>query len=90
MTEPERARAIEAVQLQLFELRARVKEIERERVRLRRLKVKLAFQGTKICRKCREDMDAEQFYRDDSRRDGLSSYCRECKLKTIRARKLAA
>ena len=32
----------------------------------------------KTCRKCKRQLPAEAFYKDISRPDGLSFYCREC------------
>lgn len=86
MTEPQRAKEIEAIQLRLFELTAQVKEIKQERVRLKRMKARIVMQGVKRCRKCRDEMDADQFYPAERMRDGLDSYCIECRSTANRAR----
>ena len=40
---------------------------------------------SKICLKCRVEKDLEEFFRDNSRKDGLQIYCKECSSKNIRA-----
>lgn len=37
--------------------------------------------GTKYCKKCERDLPLSMFYKDKSRKDGLSCYCKECRLK---------
>jgi len=73
VTEPQRARAIEAVQLRLFEL-------EQKRLRLvSRLEV-LKGTGTKRCRQvCGEVKPVSEFYEDPRYADGYYPYCRDCK-----------
>lgn len=85
MSERELREALEPIQLRLFQLRAEVKQIAAERKRLKREAAKLIAQGKKVCRKCREEMESEQFYRDDRYRDGLYPYCRECQGKKRKA-----
>jgi len=34
---------------------------------------------TKICSKCKKEKELTEFCKDNSRRDGLSAWCRECK-----------
>ena len=36
---------------------------------------------TKFCPKCKRDLPLSMYYKDKSRKDGLSCYCKECKLK---------
>lgn len=88
MSEFELAEALQPIQLRLFELQAQVRQICYERKRLKREAAKLIAQGRKLCRKCRHEMDAEQFYRDKRNRDGLSTYCRECKSEATARRRL--
>src|SRR5205085_7796122 len=35
--------------------------------------------GTKTCARCRETLPVREFYGDSSKRDGLQSYCIDCK-----------
>lgn len=35
---------------------------------------------TKFCCKCEKDLPLSMFYKDKSRKDGLSCYCKECRL----------
>lgn len=72
MNEAERLTKIEEIQLELFEL-----AVERKQMKLALLRL-IAGQK-KTCRKCREEMEAEQFYVDERYSDGLYPYCRECK-----------
>lgn len=82
MSESERAEAIKAVQMELFALHERRKELKRKMAQL-------ALAGTKWCRKCRETMGVEQFYADKRYADGLHPYCRECKADYYRSRRAA-
>ncbi len=83
MSEAERAQAIEAVQLELFQLGQEYQRVLRDfYVKRRALKRKLKrvqAAGKKRCRQCRIEMDIEQFYRDKQKSDGRDSYCIECR-----------
>lgn len=35
-------------------------------------------EGTRICSSCKRDIRIEDFYKDRTRRDGLSAYCKTC------------
>jgi hypothetical protein len=80
---------LQPIQLRLFELRVQVRQIADERKRLMRQRARLIASGKKVCRKCNEEMDSEQFYVDDRYRDGLYPYCRECKSTMVKARNAA-
>lgn len=91
MTEQERARAIEAIQLELFcrkrELERQAEQIELDfRARLELVK----SQGTKVCRKCGREKSVKQFYREDRFKDGYNPWCRLCKQQRYQERKNAA
>lgn len=84
MSEAERAEAISAVQLELFNLQREYKSALKDFYNKRRvLKRKLRLvqaNGMKRCRRCRVEMDIEQFYRDKQKSDGHDSYCTDCRL----------
>lgn len=84
MTEPERVRAIEAVQLRLFEL-------EKYRLRLLGQIELFKSQGTKICRRvnCRKAKPVAQFGKDNRYSDGRYPYCNACKSEMVKQRNRA-
>lgn len=65
------------VQLELFNVEVALSEFEAKRKELKARLAKLGV-GTKVCTKCGEEMDIEQFYRDKQKIDRLSSWCCEC------------
>lgn len=75
MSESERAEALESIQLELFQLK---RQYALQRKELKRQLVLLHGRGMKRCRKCRDEMDVEQFYKDPRYADGYYPYCREC------------
>ena len=75
MSELERAEALKAVQLELFQLK---KNYAAKRRELKRQFILIQGAGQKRCRKCRELMDVEQFYLDNRRADKRYPYCIEC------------
>lgn len=87
MNEPQRARAIKVIQLELFE---RKRELERiaEQIEMDfRARLELvSATGTKICRKvgCRKEKPVSEFYQDDRYADSRYPYCRDCKRKMNR------
>lgn len=92
MNEPERARAIEVIQMELFYRR---RELERMAQQLELdFKAKLELvktSGTKVCRRveCREEKPVSEFYRDDRYSDSRYPYCRDCKQKMNQGRRAA-
>jgi hypothetical protein len=91
MNEPERHRAIEALQLEMF---SRKRELEREIEQLELdFKAKLELvksQGTKVCRKCGEERSIQMFYVDIRYKDDHFPYCKLCKSAMSNARNKAA
>ena len=55
--------------------KAGVTKQERER------RAKLFEQGIKICYKCKEEKTLDCFSKRSASKDGISSFCRECKRK---------
>lgn len=47
----------------------------------------MKYQETKKCTKCKEKKDIELFYKDNYKKDGLSSSCKKCHLKLQRENK---
>lgn len=84
MSEAERAEALKAIQLELFALQkqqsAIVAAFQSKKRELVRRKKQIAANGQKQCRKCREVMDVDQFYREARYADGRRPYCIECEL----------
>ncbi len=72
------AGVVRGIQMELFQVEALLSEFEAKR---KELKARLARMGagTKVCTKCKEEMDIEQFYRDRQKIDRRSSWCCECK-----------
>lgn len=77
MSEAERAAAIKELQLELFEMKRTYLNRSKQ---LKRKLILIQGRGQKRCRKCRELMDVEQFYKDPRRSDGNDSYCIECRI----------
>lgn len=75
MSETERAEHLKAIQLELFQLK---KDYLLKSRQLKRKFKLIQGMGQKRCRKCREEMDVDQFYVDDRYADGRYPYCREC------------
>jgi hypothetical protein len=75
MSEAERAEALKAIQLELFQIKRSYVQRRRE---LKRQFVLIQGMGQKRCRKCRELMDVEQFYLDNRYLDQRYPYCIEC------------
>jgi hypothetical protein len=80
MSEAERAQALKSIQLELFQLK---QDYLVKRKELTRRLTLIHGKGLKTCRKCRLEMDVEQFYQDSRYRDGYYPYCRECQVKRI-------
>lgn len=76
MSEAERVEAIKSLQMQLFELK---REYLLTAKKLKRQLSMVQDCGLKMCRKCRVEMDVEQFAVDRSKADGRDSYCSECR-----------
>jgi len=72
-----RSQIVRSLQMELFEIEMQLSEFEAKR---KQIKAELAKRGagTKVCRKCREEMDIDQFYRDKQKLDGRTSWCHEC------------
>lgn len=65
------------LQLELFRIELAISEFELKRKELKAQLAKLGA-GTKVCTKCEEEMDLEQFYLDKQKIDGRHSWCQEC------------
>jgi len=74
MSEAERNQELKAIQLELFQLRRKEKELK-----ARRRFVLLNGGKEKRCKKCGDTMDLDQFYKDARYADGLYPRCIECK-----------
>jgi hypothetical protein len=77
--------AVREAQLELFHVEAALTEFERKRKELKARLVLLGA-GTKVCTKCHEDLDIEQFHRDKHKTDKKCSWCNECRTKDVLAR----
>lgn len=75
MSEAERAEALKAIQLELFQIKKNYVHRRRE---LKRQFVLIQGRGEKRCRRCRELMPVEQFYPNSRYSDGRHAYCIEC------------
>lgn len=97
MSEAERAEALRAVQMELFRLKQSYesacrqlglfdlrKDYEAKRNEMKRRLRLIQGGGQKRCRDCRELMDVEQFYLDNSRFDKRDVYCIECRAERAR------
>ena len=96
MNEAGRKETIDAIQMELFALRAKCVDLKSKLTDLliqerRDQRTKDVIVNGKVCRKCFEKRKARWFYRDNNRGDGHSSYCRLCQSKVARERqKIAA
>lgn len=73
MTEAERAKTIESLQLELFCLKRQLTVVKRTLILVK-------TRGTKVCRVCNKERSVKQmFFPDDRYRDGYYPYCRICK-----------
>lgn len=91
MNEAERIKKIDAIQMELFELRAKCVDLKSKLTELliqerRERRTKDVIVNGKVCRKCFERRKARWFYRDNNRGDGHSSYCRLCQSRVVRER----
>lgn len=75
--------------MELFTVEVALGEFGAKRKELKAKLAKLGA-GTKVCTKCHEEMDIEQFYRDGRKTDKRCSWCSECKLNDVNARRLRA
>lgn len=104
MTEAERLKRLEAVQLELFaiskqqeQLRLKFQDLQKSRAgltrrvsELRRYIKRLLPPATKKCRKCGAELLASEFfYPDDRYADGRYPYCKFCKSEMSKGRKAA-
>lgn len=95
MSEAERAKALEAIQLELFALEREYGDVvadfyAKRRAILRRRQLlmhtaRVVKEGMKVCRKCDAEKDVNQFYQEARYADGRRPYCIECDLKRMKA-----
>jgi len=78
VSEAERIAAIQEAQMELFQIRT---EFQAKRKEIKKRLEQLRADGQKMCRRCRETMDFEQFAIDRQKLDERDSYCRECRKK---------
>jgi len=76
---------LRSLQLELFEIEFALSEFEKKRKEIRARLNQLGA-GMKTCTKCKEEMEIEQFYRDNQKFDKRSSWCRECVTQAVMTR----